>query len=160
MTREVRRRHIRGVCALLIGWFVCWMGGLGVAWGQWVRCPSVESSLCIPGRVENRVVCQKPGGFVEYPSVSHFCVGCHDGSTAVSREMCVDGRARRNCHPVELIYPMDPGRFHPASSVGVGLPLTYGKITCESCHSGSDPSNHYLAVNPSTGELCLRCHNK
>lgn len=147
-----------------VGWIAL---GFGIVLGgsaleaQWVRCPAEPASTCVPGRIDNRVVCSQPGGYVEFPSVSHFCVGCHDGTIATNRELCVDQPNRRECHPVEVYYPSDPARFRQvAVAANGGVRLTFGKITCESCHSGASPANHYLAVDPLTGQLCQRCHNK
>ena len=126
-----------------------------------IRCPATPESLCAPGEISGRIFCEGSAGVVEYSSVSDFCLGCHDGSAAKGKDYCVGGTRWQDCgHPVEILYPTDPQEYQPLWGGSEAIKLTAGKVTCESCHAGSSPANHYLSVEITGSRLCLTCHRK
>lgn len=109
-------------------------------------------------------------------ATSLICLGCHDGTVAVSvlgashallagqREGfdAPDGFVWRD-HPIGVPYPTDRGQYHPRAAVETqGVRLPDGRMECVSCH---DPHNEHggdnmLIMSNRRSALCLTCHVK
>ncbi len=86
----------------------------------------------------------------------------HD-MTNISGDRCID------CHAFDPIFSHPIGVTPPASmTVPTSLPLTDGKVTCLTCHAGSqsdhDPDRKidriHLEPKVPGPDLCLQCHDR
>lgn len=97
-----------------------------------------------------------------------YCLGCHDGTVSclVTRSAAPPTSGGRvvappsASHPVDVAYPAHRKGFRPLSEVERALPLTEGRVTCETCHSGDPSSPAQLTVPNTRSRLCLTCHDR
>lgn len=132
--------------------------------------PSFEAYR-VPG--QRRVF--EPGRFSPGPT-SLVCLGCHDGTVAMStlnsshallagvREgFDLPGGFVWRDHPIGIPYVANHREFRSESYVlAKGIKLPQGRLECISCH---DPHNqagfaHLLSVSNRRSALCLTCHIK
>lgn len=144
------------------------------------------TSGCLAGRdaatsaglvkVGARTFANKPGGMREV-NVTADCLSCHDGTVGkVVSVRDVRGANRgggaidflaasstfpsNGLHPVDIVYPEGKKGFRPLFEVQEKLPLGGGRVTCTTCHSGTDSRNAYLSISNERSALCTTCHVK
>lgn len=97
-----------------------------------------------------------------------YCLGCHDGTVSclVTTSVATSAAGERVValpsanHPVDVPYPVARKSFRPRADVERTLPLTNGRVTCETCHSGDPSSPAQLTVPNTRSRLCLTCHDR
>jgi len=126
-------------------------------------------------RLEGQRSTFEPDRYTPGPT-SLICLGCHDGTVAVSTigtshamlssERAAfdlpDGSVWRD-HPVGVPYPADPRRYRPRTAVEKrGIRLPDGRLDCVSCHDphGTTGLDNLLIVSNRRSALCLACHVK
>ena len=117
--------------------------------------------------INGRVFFGADGHIVEVPSITTYCLCCHDGTTAPPRLGQAD-QARGNrkqykgmpgLHPVEVHYPTGDRGFRATEELPSAMIMTGGRVTCVTCHR-LDSEDHELVVSNQRSALCLTCHRK
>ena len=104
-----------------------------------IDCPSKgadQQSVCLPGRLNDRIRCFTGEDIDFYASTSGFCNSCHGNMSGF--------------HSVEIEYPVNDRGFTPIADLDPVIKLEEGRITCESCHEKRDEGMM----------LCNHCHPK
>ena len=117
--------------------------------------------------INGRVFYGADGHIVEVPSITTYCLSCHDGAVALRRQgPSNQGRAERmqyngmpGLHPVEVHYPTGDRGFNATAELPSAMVMPGGFVTCVTCHR-LDSENHELVVSNRRSELCLTCHRK
>lgn len=117
--------------------------------------------------INGRVFYGADGHIVEVPSITTYCLGCHDGTLAPSSLGPSDkGRGGRmqnkgmpGLHPVEVLYPIGDRGYRATDELPSAMLMTGGCVTCVTCHR-LDSKDHELVVSNQRSELCLTCHRK
>ncbi len=126
-------------------------------------CPISQEGATTTARVAGRLF-SSGTGTIQAVASTRDCLSCHDGTvarkTSLPTAQFASREFRAGDHPVDMIYPaMDP-KFRPLAEVERALPLDAGRVTCTTCHSGSNPADSYLTVPNFRSGLCLSCHVK
>ena len=117
--------------------------------------------------INGRVFYGADGHIVEVPSITTYCLSCHDGTVAPRRQgPSVQGRGDRmqdigmpGLHPVEVHYPTGDRGFKATAELPSAMVMPGGCVTCVTCHR-LDSEDHELVVSNGRSELCLTCHQK
>lgn len=114
-------------------------------------------------------------GILRETAVTSYCMGCHDGTIArliphAPKAATSDGLLGLHAdssyfdaasqHPVDIPYPEGRRGFRPTAEVESVLPLSGGRVTCDSCHAGDDTTPAHLTIPNAGSRLCLTCHEK
>ena len=126
-------------------------------------CPISAAAADTTVRVAGRLFSSAEGA-IRAVAPTRDCLACHDGTVARKSSLASvsfsSADRRPGDHPVDFSYPtMDP-KFRPLSEVEMTLPLEGGRLTCNTCHAGTNPANTYLTVSNYRSALCLTCHVK
>ncbi len=152
------------------------------AWSTFAAASATAEAACPAGRTNGaaltsfggRALSPETGGSFGTGGTS-YCIGCHDG--LISRTVLLRARASTlssgslvlsstpanelgAIHRVDFAYPEGRRGFRSASQVEMTLPLSDGRITCETCHSGDDTTPYHLTISNVGSRLCLTCHEK
>ena len=117
--------------------------------------------------INGRVFYGADGHIVEVPSITTYCLSCHDGTVAPWRQGRSDqGRGDRmqnngmpGLHPIEVLYPIGDRGYRATEELPSAMVMTGGCVTCVTCHR-LDSEDHELVVSNRQSELCLTCHRK
>ena len=147
-----------------------WLTSVLLIWlGLWC------STAAEPGQMQHeplreingRVFYGVNGHIVEIPSITAYCLSCHDGIAAPSRlgPSDQDRGDRMQCggmagsHPVEVHYPASDRGYWAIQELPSAMLMTEGCVTCVTCHR-LDSEDHELVVSNRRSALCLTCHRK
>ena len=117
--------------------------------------------------INGRVFYGAEGHIVEVPSITTYCLSCHDGTVAPRRQGPSDQvrgermqfKGMSGLHPVEVHYPTGDRGFNATEKLPSAMVMPGGLVTCVTCHR-LDSGDHELVVSNRRSELCLTCHRK
>jgi predicted CXXCH cytochrome family protein len=130
-----------------------------------------ESHTLMIGRAHMKFRAED-GGDGTVDSVSHACLGCHDGSIGPNSTVMAGSWEHgmplskfdpRGSHPIGVNYLQAMARrggLHPAGALNPAIKLIEGKVGCSSCHNPYSKERSKLVMSNRGSRLCLACHNK